>query len=432
MSTAAQILSAVVQIAANYGGTLTQPTNHFNNPLTTGDAIVVFVSWLSTDGYVVSVTDNQSNLYLAVDPVQVGVTSSQTWVCYGARGGPCSVMATLSGSQRGAGLKLAEGSRLSGDLDASLTLDGTTANPTIGPITTKNANDMLIGLERGATPSAVGAGWTETDTQANNIQYRVVNAAGSYTARWTAPATNWTGGILAFEIGDPMNAWVTTDGYATNGCFNATDAPSGFVCGNVLQYERTQPWTAMAAIKMFSKPPEANIIFTNVLAGKPYSGYDFWVDWNGFLHVRIINNIANNYIGKVGTTNVCDSSWHFVAATCDGSSSAAGVKIYLDGVLQPMTTESNSLTESIVAPGQQMLIGNQNGRSSTFYARGYIDEFSIHNVVRSAGYVAAISPTNLPQVDSNVQLMYHFTEGNGTIAHDASGNHLNATFSVPQ
>jgi hypothetical protein len=432
MGTVAQIVSAVVQIAANYGGTLTQPTNSFNNPVTTGDAIVVFVSWLSTDGYVVSVTDSQSNLYLAVDPIQVGVTSSQTWVCYGARGGPCSVTATLSGFQSGSAIKLAEVSGLSGDLDASYTLDGTTANPTIGPITTKNANDMLIGLERGATPRAVGVGWTDTDTQANNIQYRVVNATGSYAAHWTAPATNWTGGILAFQIGDPMNAWVTTDGYAANGCFNATDAPSGFVCGNVLQYERTQPWTAMAAIKMFSKPPEANIIFTNVLAGKPYSGYEFWVDWNGFLHVRIINNIANNYIGKVGTTNVCDSTWHFVAATYDGSSSAAGVNIYLDGVLQPMTTESNSLTGSIVAPGQQMLIGNQNGRSSTFYARGYIDEFSIHNVVRSAGYIAAISPTNLPQVDSNVQLMYHFTEGDGTIAHDASGNHLNATFSVPQ
>jgi hypothetical protein len=432
MRTVAQIVSAFVQIAANYGGTLTQPTNYFNNPVTTGDAIVVFVSWLSTDGYVVSVTDSQSNLYLAVDPIKEGVTSTQTWVCFGARGGPCRVTATLSAFQSASAIKLAEVSGLSGALDASLTLNGTTANPTIGPIKTADANDMLIGLERGATPSAVGAGWTETDTQANNIQYQVVNAAGSYSAHWTAPATNWTGGILAFKIGDPMNAWVTTDGYASNGCFNATDAPSGFVCGNVLQYERTQPWTVMAAIKMFAKPPEANIIFTNVLAGKPYSGYEFWVDWSGFLHVRIINNIADNYIGKVGTTNVCDSTWHFVAATYDGSSLAAGVHIYLDGVLQPMMTESDSLTGSIVAPGQQMLIGNQNGRSSTFYARGYIDEFSIHNVVRSASYIKAISPTTLPQVDSNVQLMYHFNEGDGTIAHDASGSHLNATFSIPQ
>jgi Concanavalin A-like lectin/glucanases superfamily len=434
MGVVAQIASAVIQIAANYGGTLTQPTNTFNDPVTTGDAIVVFVSWESAAGYVVSVTDNQSNLYLAVDPIRVGVTSSQTWVCYGARGGPCSIMATLSGFQTGAAIKAVEISGLSGDLDASMTLNGATANPSIGPLTTANANDMLIGLERGATPTAVGAGWTETDSQANNIQYRVASAAGPYTAHWTAAATNWNGAILAFEIGDPMNAWVTTDGYVTNGCFNATDAPSGFVCGNVLQYERTQPWTVMAAIKMFSKPPsgEANIIFTNVLAGLPYSGYEFWVDPNGFLHVRMINDIANNYLGKVGTTNVCDSNWHFVAATYDGSSLAAGVNIYLDGVLQPMTTESNTLTGSIVAPGQQMLIGNQNGRSSTFYARGYIDEFSIHNVVRSASYIAAISSTNLPQVDSNVQLMYHFNEGDGIVAHDASGNHLNATFSIPQ
>ena len=165
MGTVAQIVSAFVQIAANYGGTLTQPTNYFNNPVTTGDAIVVFVSWLSTDGYVVSVTDSQSNLYLAVDPIKEGVTSTQTWVCFGARGGPCRVTATLSAFQSASAIKLAEVSGLSGVLDVSLTLNGTTANPTIGPIKTADANDMLIGLERGATPSAVGAGWSETDTQ---------------------------------------------------------------------------------------------------------------------------------------------------------------------------------------------------------------------------------------------------------------------------
>jgi hypothetical protein len=434
MSTVAQIMSAVVQIAANYGGTLTQPTNFFNNPVTTGNAIVVFVSWRTASGYVVSVTDNQSNLYLAVDPPQLGATSTQTWVCFGARGGPCSVTATLSAFETASAIKLAEISGLSGELDASLTLNGVTANPTIGPITTTNANDMLIGVERGVIPSAVGAGWTETDTQPNNIQYRVVNATGSYTAHWTAPATTWNGAILAFKIGNPISPWLTADTYAGNACFDAIDPPIGFVCGNVLQYERTQPWTVMAAIKMFSKPPSdrANIIFTNVLAGKPYSGYEFWVDENGFLHVRLINNIANDYIGKIGTTNVCDGKWHFVAATYDGSSSAVGVNIYLDGALQAMTTESDTLTGSIVAAGQLMLIGNQNGRSSTYFARGYIDEFSIHNVVRSASYIAAISPTNLPAIDSNVQLMYHFDEGDGTIAYDASGNHLNATFSVPQ
>jgi hypothetical protein len=60
MSAVAQILSAVIQIAANYGGTLTQPTNFFNNPVTTGNAIVVFVSWRTPSGYLVSVTDPPS------------------------------------------------------------------------------------------------------------------------------------------------------------------------------------------------------------------------------------------------------------------------------------------------------------------------------------------------------------------------------------
>src|SRR5467141_1841270 len=120
MSTVVQIMSAVVQIAANYGGTLSQPNNFFSNPVTTGNAIVVFVSWGTANGYVVSVTDNQSNLYLAVDPTQVGATSStQTWVCYGARGGPCTVTATLTAFKTASAIKLAEISGLSGELDAS-------------------------------------------------------------------------------------------------------------------------------------------------------------------------------------------------------------------------------------------------------------------------------------------------------------------------
>ena len=46
--------------------------------------------------------------------------------------------------------------------------------------------------------------------------------------------------------------------------------------------------------------------------------------------------------------NVTIGSWHYVVATYSGTSTVAGVKIYVDGVNQTLTTLSNNLTTSIV------------------------------------------------------------------------------------
>lgn len=232
---------------------------------------------------------------------------------------------------------------------------------------------------------------------------------------------------------DPRNPWLSpASSYAGNSALDATTGV-GFEVGNVLEYERTQPWTVMVAIKLFTKCPAggASVIFSNVPATGPnYPGYELWVDQNGKLRVRIISSIVNNYIGLIGNTNVVDSTWHFVAATYDGSSKAAGVKIYLDGVPQTLSVESDTLTASIVASGQSIIIGNQAGRSITFQARGYIDEFSISDVVRSAAYIAAHStPSSLPPIDANTQLYCRFDEGVGNTAYDSSGNVFNAVFS---
>ncbi len=64
-----------------------------------------------------------------------------------------------------------------------------------------------------------------------------------------------------------------------------------------LAYERTQPWTAMAAIRL--NPLIGNstgIIFTNVTNAPNYPGYELIVDASGHLRVRLINTIGSNYI----------------------------------------------------------------------------------------------------------------------------------------
>ena len=48
------------------------------------------------------------------------------------------------------------------------------------------------------------------------------------------------------------------------------------------------------------------------------------------------------------TPDVTIGSWHYVVATYSGTSTVAGVKIYVDGVNQTLTTLSNNLTTSIL------------------------------------------------------------------------------------
>ena len=137
-----------------------------------------------------------------------------------------------------------------------------------------------------------------------------------------------------------------------------------------------------------------------------------------------------NYIDVQSSVVVTDGKWHNVAVSYDGSSSASGVKIYLDGVQDTATTiVANSLTGSIVSPTHgPLIIGNQT--NWPFALNGSLDYFSISNEVRSAAYIAQYSsPGSTPPVDANTVLYYNFNEDTGTVAHDLSSDGYAATLS---
>ncbi len=203
------------------------------------------------------------------------------------------------------------------------------------------------------------------------------------------------------------------------------------VGNNILQYERTQAWTAIAAVKSFAPSSVASIIFTNATNSAAYPGYEAFVNPNCQLHVRIISDIAsNNYIGKYGSTRLCDGAWHTVAASYDGSSTAAGMLLYVDGVIESSTTvERDTLSASIIAGTQTMMVGSQ-ANHLDFWMRGAIDEFSLHNVVRDATYIATNTPGSIPLPDSSVVLYYHFDNNTGTTATDSSAGGHNGTLSA--
>jgi|GEM_PF-2521221 hypothetical protein len=233
--------------------------------------------------------------------------------------------------------------------------------------------------------------------------------------------------VLADRVIPPA-AFTGTNGWWWNG--DLTN--SGISYGNILQYERTQPWTVVVAQILFAlggggHNGVSGIYFTNVTAASPFPGYEFWVDGNGNATVRVINTNGTNLIDVHGGTVLADGKWHVVAATYDGSSRAAGVQIYVDGNPETMTVVSDTLTASIVASGQDYIIGNQ--QAVNFALMGAIGLFRQFNVVKSQAFIQNFKINyTVPPCDSTCVLAPKLNEGgSSTTTGDYSSNNFTGT-----
>lgn len=207
-----------------------------------------------------------------------------------------------------------------------------------------------------------------------------------------------------------------------------------------LAWDRTQPWSCMAGINLSSPPGISGaiggLIFSNAGAS-PFPCYEFWITSStqtnpGCLVVRLINNYTSNQIYVVGSIYVCDGCYHMVACSYDGSSSASGVKMYVDGIQDTnLTILNDNLTASIVGVTNPFYIGNQSGSSLSTYAFvGSINFFALSNAARSSSYFASYPWAGAPPaVDSNNVLYFNLSEGGGTTLHDQSFNAFNGTLS---
>ena len=82
-----------------------------------------------------------------------------------------------------------------------------------------------------------------------------------------------------------------------------------------------------------------------------------------------------------------DGNWHFIVITYGGTSTTAGVNIFIDGVSKPLTVIENSLSSSILND-RPFTIG---GRVSSFTLTGQVDDFRIFNQELTASEVEILS-----------------------------------------
>ncbi len=175
-----------------------------------GDLNVVIVSWNDSAATISSVTDSVGNTYaVAAAPIVQASTASQA-IYYAqniaaAAAGANTVTVNFNVAARHPDIRIAEYSGVDplNALDSSASAQGNTATSDSGPVTTTNANDILIGANVvQSTSTGPGTGYTSRGITADGdiLEDQVVSATGSYNATATLDKVQlWIMQMAAFR-----------------------------------------------------------------------------------------------------------------------------------------------------------------------------------------------------------------------------------------
>jgi len=125
--------------------------------------------------------------------------------------------------------------------------------------------------------------------------------------------------------------------------------------GQCIQFDRLNPFSYGAWIKRTAN----GALLSKMDVKGDFRGFDLYLD-SERVAVHIIHKWPENALKVRTTTVVPKNVWTHVMATYDGSGSASGVKIYIDGKSRPLEVMNDSLSGTIVNQSP-VLIGKRDG-----------------------------------------------------------------------
>ncbi len=140
---------------------------------------------------------------------------------------------------------------------------------------------------------------------------------------------------------------------------------------DVGDFEREQGFTSSAWIRI-TKPGQFGAIQARMDDQHDFRGWDLWIEGNK-VGAHVVSKWPGNALKAFSQGDVPMNVWTHVCVTYDGSSKAAGIKVYIDGKPQPTTVSSDSLTSSI-RTSVPLKVGQRHSTSRT------IDSTLIHDI----------------------------------------------------
>jgi hypothetical protein len=151
--------------------------------------------------------------------------------------------------------------------------------------------------------------------------------------------------------------------------------------------ERTDAFSYGAWVKPDNE--KAGTIISRMIDGQAFRGYDLYLG-NGQVFVHLIHSWEGNAIRVNTKEKLKVNTWQHVMMTYDGSSKAAGVRIFVDGKPMELQITHDTLTETIKAD-TPLRVGRRNPGAAL---EGVLDEVRIYARRLSAEEVALVAGGN--------------------------------------
>ena len=146
---------------------------------------------------------------------------------------------------------------------------------------------------------------------------------------------------------------------------------------DLAHFTRSDPFTFSLWIRVPGVLERAVVLHhSNALAGKGIRGYELLLERGRITFA--LNHSSQGESAKIATqTPLAAERWTHVAVTYDGSSRAAGMRIFVDGIAAPTDTLWDALSRDIASDGAapDLVIGYRAGDAG--FKGGQVDEFRI-------------------------------------------------------
>ncbi len=242
-------------------------------------------------------------------------------------------------------------------------------------------------------------GDTDSDGTANAelpAEYSAITASSEDLSNglvglWHFNEDSWSGAPL--EVKD--NSGKSFDGAAfgganttTTGVFNGAasiGASQGIDFGNsVFNYPSTQAFSGCTWLNA-SSLATTGALFSRMKNSSPFTGWLVETHLSGKISFELVATAVTDQIRVISQNDLLKiNTWQQFCFTYDGSSSAAGVVLYLNAMAVPTTTTYDNLVNPITIAGVPFNIG---AFQSVESFRGKLDEAAIWNRVLTAAEI---------------------------------------------